>query len=274
MVPLMTSFLRLSQHQAHGTSLFAVAATGIAGALGYSGQVQLDAAVSIAICGMVTARMGAAATSRLSEAALKRALGIFMVCVAPLVPARKYLLDKTESNGKGLQTMTKTATKDILNEKHEKQQQQQQQQQQQSTKNGLNVLENTEMNADYSYYHQLIQRYAVPSAIGLGSGFLAGLFGVGGGAVVVPALTIATDMNHYQALGTSLCAMALPAMVGTATHYSRGNVAMKVAPTLAVASFIGAYVGGKIGQRMNEDMLRWGFSGLMVTLGVRNLFKF
>ena len=93
MIPLMTSsLLKLTQHQAHGTSLFAVAATGIAGALGYAEQVQLEAAGMIACFGMVTARLGAALTAKLSERVLKRALGIFMICVAPMVPLKHYFV--------------------------------------------------------------------------------------------------------------------------------------------------------------------------------------
>lgn len=160
MVPLMTSrLLRLSQHQAHGTSLFAVTTTGMAGALGYSGQVDYEAAAAIACCGMVTARLGASATTKLSETALRRALGVFMLCVAPIVPAKTYLIqEKTEI----------------------------------SEKSSLSFP----------------QRLLTSACIGSCSGFLAGVFGVGGGSVVVPALTIFTDMNHYQALGTSLCAVS------------------------------------------------------------------
>jgi uncharacterized membrane protein YfcA len=226
MIPLMTSsLLRLSQHQAHGTSLFAVTTTGIAGALGYSGQVDYEAAAAIACCGMVTARFGAQATTRLSGPALKKALGVFMLCVAPLVPAKTYLVSEEDE--------------DSTEEENQK--------------------------------RPLPQRILVPAAIGCCSGFLAGLFGVGGGAIVVPALTLGTDMNHYQALGTSLCAMSLPAMVGTATHYGKGNVAMRVAPALAVGAFLGGYFGGRLGLTIDESKLKWGFSILMLTLGGRTL---
>ena len=232
MIPLMTSrLIRLTQHQAHGTSLFAVTTTGLAGALGYSGNVEFEAAAAIACCGMVTARFGATMTTKISEKALKKALGIFMVCVAPLVPAKIYLMDQAptveENDADGAATP---------NEKK-----------------------------------PFPQRFIAPAIIGIFSGFLAGLFGVGGGAIVVPALTIATDMTHYQALATSLCAMSLPAMVGTATHYSKGNVAMRVAPALAMGAFAGGFVGSKIGLHTNENALRWGFSGLMVVLGARTL---
>ncbi|KAI2499035.1 Nucleolar pre-ribosomal-associated protein 1 [Fragilaria crotonensis] len=74
--------LKLTQHQAHGTSLFAVAATGVAGALGYSGQVDVEAAVAISVSGMIMARAGAGMTATMSERSLKRALGVFMLLIA------------------------------------------------------------------------------------------------------------------------------------------------------------------------------------------------
>jgi putative Ca2+/H+ antiporter (TMEM165/GDT1 family) len=225
MIPLMTSsFIRLSQHQAHGTSLFAVTTTGMAGALAYSGQVDYEAAAAIACCGMVTAGLGASVTTRISEKSLRKALGVFMLCVAPLVPAKTYLIPE---------------------------------------KGGPSEDSNL----------PFPQRLLIPACIGTCSGFLAGLFGVGGGAIVVPALTVAMDMNHYQALGTSLCAMSLPAMIGTATHYSKGNVCMRVAPALAMGAFMGGYFGGKLGLTVDEDKLKWGFSCLMFVLGARTFMK-
>mmetsp|Transcript_12284 Transcript_12284/g.14075 ORF Transcript_12284/g.14075 Transcript_12284/m.14075 type:complete len:304 (+) Transcript_12284:124-1035(+) len=227
MIPLMTSrLLRISQHQAHGTSLFAVATTGVAGALGYSGQVNLEAATAIAISGMMTAGIGAHLTTKLSEKLLKKSLGIFMLLVAPLVLAKGFI--------------TEIKTDKPHNETSSK---------------------------------SLEERIGYPAIIGLSSGFLAGIFGVGGGAIVVPALTVATDMTHLQALGTSLCAMTLPALVGTATHLSKNNICLRIAPPLALGSFLGAYVGARLGLDMDEKILRWGFSGLMIVLGVRTLVK-
>jgi uncharacterized protein len=235
MIPLMTSnLLRLSQHQAHGTSLFAVTTTGMAGALGYAGQVNFEAAVAIACGGMVTARLGARMTSRLSEHSLKRALGIFMICVAPLVPLKSYLVGEEKDD----HHKTGAAPDAAVEEPYE------------------SIMTNA-------------RRVMIPATIGLGSGFMAGLFGVGGGAILVPALTVTTDMTHVQALGTSLCAMVLPAMVGTYTHHGKGNVAMRVAPPLAMGAFVGGYLGGKLGLQSNETALRWGFSAVMITLGVR-----
>lgn len=233
MIPLMTSpsLLGLSQHVAHGTSLCAVAATGMAGAWSYSqnNSIDLESALTISACAMLTARLGANAMVHVSEKRLKQCLGGFMIAVAPIVPAKPYL----QSWNKGRDGED---TKDEHDRDH-------------------------------------LQRVKV-GMIGLGSGFLAGLLGVGGGAVVVPALTVLTSMDHYTALGTSLCAMCAPAVVGSWTHFQKGNVASRrIAPALVLGSFVGSYLGGRIGVGLKEEYLRYGFSGLMVTLGVKTIAK-
>lgn len=232
MIPLMTSrrLLGLTQHQAHGTSLFAVMATGLAGAVSYGDQVQYDAAAAVALCGMLSARLGARATAYLSERVLKRALGVLMLTMAPAIPAKQYIMDKY-----GNKSTDKPPPRDDEDD--------------------------------------LVRRFGPSAAIGLCSGFLAGVFGVGGGVIVVPALALATDMNHYQALATSLAAMTPPAAVGTYTHYMAGNVVLRVAPHLAVGAFCGAYLGGKVGLQTNESTLQYGFSGLLGVLGVRTILK-
>ncbi|KAG7370165.1 permease [Nitzschia inconspicua] len=233
MIPLMTStkLLHLPQHAAHGTSLFAVATTGLAGALGYQGQVDYQAAACIALSGMVTARAGALATTRLSGVDLRKALGAFMLAVAPLVPAKQYLVKQNEER---IGTNDDVAT---------------------------------------ASSPSWIQKYVIPLGIGSCSGFLAGMFGVGGGAVVVPALSVLTDMNHYQALGTSLTAMVLPALSGTVTHFSQGNVVMRVAPFLATGAFLGSYAGSKLALSIDEEPLKYGFSVVMVVLGLQALLR-
>ena len=66
---------------------------------------------------------------------------------------------------------------------------------------------------------------------------------------------------------------ALSGPVGTLTHMKNNSVAMKVAPGLALGAFTGAYFGGKFGLSIPEEQLKYGFSGVMVVLGIRNLLK-
>jgi uncharacterized membrane protein YfcA len=176
MVPLMTSKrlfqVGLTQHQAHATSLFAVATTGLAGAMSYSGEVDYEVAAFVALSGMATASLGAHASARLSEKVLRKVLGVFMLAVAPTILAKDYILttepDADETN------LVQFGDKD------------------------------DDSDGDSSSSEVALRRIKA-SGIGCFSGFLAGMFGVGGGAVVVPALSLIMDMNHYQALGTSLC---------------------------------------------------------------------
>ena len=91
------------------------------------------------------------------------------------------------------------------------------------------------------------------------------------GAIVVPALTCCTELNHYEALGTSLCAMVPTAIVGTLTHAKHGAVAFRVAPWLSGGAFLGAYCGGQLGQTLPEHHLKLGFSATLAVLGLRTL---
>lgn len=93
MIPLMVGILKLSQHQAHGTSLVALVFTGIAGAIAYGLQGTIDIAASmlIAITAMVTARAGARFAHSLPEWKLKRSFGAFLVFVSLLMLVKPYL---------------------------------------------------------------------------------------------------------------------------------------------------------------------------------------
>lgn len=119
----------------------------------------------------------------------------------------------------------------------------------------------------------LFQRVAPWAVVGSLSGYLAGLFGIGGGILVVPALAVFTSHTHYEVLATSLLATSLPSMVGTWSHYRSGHLAMRVAPALAAGACLGAVLGGRLGQQTEESKLRMGFTGLLAVMGVRTLMK-
>ncbi len=93
MIPLMVGFLKLTQHQAHGTSLVALVFTGIAGAIAYGlqGTIDITASVLIAVTAMVTARTGAHFAHSLPEWRLKRSFGGFLIFVSLLMLVKPYL---------------------------------------------------------------------------------------------------------------------------------------------------------------------------------------
>jgi uncharacterized membrane protein YfcA len=93
MITLMVRGFKFTQHQAHGTSLMALVFTGLAGALTYyhHGAVDIPAAACLAATAMFMARFGAVHAHSLSEWKLKRAFGIFLICVSLLLLAKPYL---------------------------------------------------------------------------------------------------------------------------------------------------------------------------------------
>jgi uncharacterized membrane protein YfcA len=84
LVPMLTGFFRLSQHQAHGTSLAAIGATALAALIVYAahGNVAWWTALPVAFASIWTARYGARWTTLLSKRALARAFAVFLVLVA------------------------------------------------------------------------------------------------------------------------------------------------------------------------------------------------
>ena len=79
---------------------------------------------------------------------------------------------------------------------------------------------------------------------GVGTGFVSGMMGVGGGSVMIPAMVILAGMPQHLAQGTSLLAMVPVGMVGSFTHYRLGNVHVYLALGLAVGAIAGSFLGG------------------------------
>ncbi len=104
--------------------------------------------------------------------------------------------------------------------------------------------------------------------IGLGAGFLSGLFGVGGGLVIVPALVALAHMPRKLASGTSLVAIIPTALVGVISYAVKGNVDVVVALVLAVGSVVGAQVGAWLLHRLPVPVVRWAFMAFMVAAAV------
>jgi uncharacterized membrane protein YfcA len=92
-VTLLVRFFKFSQHQAHGTSLMALVFTGLAGAATYylKGSVDFLAAGLLAASAVFTARLGALYAHALPEWKLKRAFGVFLLCVSLILLGKPYL---------------------------------------------------------------------------------------------------------------------------------------------------------------------------------------
>lgn len=108
--------------------------------------------------------------------------------------------------------------------------------------------------------------YTAFIGIGLLAGLLSGLFGVGGGTVIVPLLVLLLHFDQRLAAGTSLAAIVPTASVGVISYATTGSVAWVPAIILAAGAVVGAQIGTRLLPRISQTALRWGFVGFLVVV--------
>ncbi|HNY42192.1 MAG TPA: sulfite exporter TauE/SafE family protein [Bryobacteraceae bacterium] len=114
--------------------------------------------------------------------------------------------------------------------------------------------------------------YITLLAIGLAAGVLSGMFGIGGGLIIVPALLLILKMEQFAALGTSLAALIPPVgLLGAAEYYRNGHINMKYAGLIALGLFIGAYFGARITLGMSPEVIRKLYAVFLLAVAARIL---
>lgn len=114
--------------------------------------------------------------------------------------------------------------------------------------------------------------YAVCIGVGLLAGLMSGLFGVGGGTVIVPLLVLALGFDQRFAAGTSLAAIVPTASVGVITYAVDGHVAWIPALILAAGAVGGAQIGTWLLPKLSQTALRWSFVAFLVAVIVSLYF--
>ena len=107
------------------------------------------------------------------------------------------------------------------------------------------------------------------AALGILAGVIAGLFGVGGGTVFVPTLTLVVGMGQLEAEATSLLAIIPVAILGSWRQTKSGEVRWRDATIMGVASVITAIIGALIADAAPERALRTGFALLLVATAIQ-----
>jgi uncharacterized membrane protein YfcA len=106
--------------------------------------------------------------------------------------------------------------------------------------------------------------------VGLGAGVLAGMFGIGGGLVIVPALALIFGMKQHAAVGTSLGALLLPVGALSAwVYWKNGNLNVGYSALIALGLFLGAYVGARLVEPVSDVTLRRMFGVFLILVSLR-----
>lgn len=109
-------------------------------------------------------------------------------------------------------------------------------------------------------------RFVVVGAIG---GLLSGMFGVGGGIVMVPLLILLAGMDQRRASATSLAAIVPTAVAGSVTYFANGQVDLVAAALVAIGGIVGGWLGARLLARLPLEWLRWLFIALLVVVAIR-----
>ena len=110
--------------------------------------------------------------------------------------------------------------------------------------------------------------------IGILSGILAGVFGIGGAIIVIPALVFILGLSQHAAQGTSLAFMLPPVgILATWNYWKAGHVNWKIALILSVTFIVGAYLGSHLSINISDKMLRRLFGILMIVMAIKMIFS-
>ena len=115
--------------------------------------------------------------------------------------------------------------------------------------------------------------YPVAALVGLVSGITSGIFGVGGGIVMVPALTFWLRQDIKTAIGTSLAVIVPAACVGAFKHWQFGHVQWKLALAMIPLALAGGYVGAWLAKVTPSATLGRLFGGFLVLVGAYLLVR-
>jgi uncharacterized membrane protein YfcA len=111
---------------------------------------------------------------------------------------------------------------------------------------------------------------AVFLAIGLSAGVLSGLFGIGGGILIIPSLIFFAQFHTKLAIGTSLGAMLLPVgLLGAYAYYQDGNLNIRASLLIGLGLFLGAYAGARLAQTISGPTLQRMFAVFIVLMAIR-----
>ena len=231
-VPLLVYGMGVAPREAIAVSLAAVGATALAGALmrWRSGQVDFPTGLLFAVGGMAGAPAGKQLADLLSEPVLLLSFALLMLVVA----VRMWV-----------GSSVRTARDD-------------------KAEPDGNAAPDAETGRRLSVNARSLAKLA---AAGVATGVLAGMFGVGGGAIIVPALVWFAGMSIHRAIATSLLVIALVSLAGLASYLLEGTPISATMTGLFVAGGVaGMFAGGLLGTRMPAVALQRVFA--VVILGV------
>ncbi len=242
-VPMLVYGLGMDTREAVGVSLVSVGITSFVGFLGRwrSGQVEVRTGLLFALAGMIGAPLGSWLAGQIPEVVLLTLFALLMVTVA-------YRLWS-----KATAVAQETAACSVVP----------------SEGDGPSCQRDAEGKL------RLTSRCArLLFIVGVLTGALSGLFGVGGGFVIVPALITFSGMSIHRAVGTSLMVITLVSVSGVVSHVMSGRtIPSEVTALFAIGGVVGMLLGTTIGRRLSGPTLQKSFAVAILAVATFVLYR-
>ena len=238
-VPLLVYGLAVEPRQAVGISLAAVGTTAAVGFVGRwrAGQVEIRTGLLFAVAGMIGAPIGSWLSARIPESLLLTLFAILMLVIAV---------------GMWMKAASSHAELSPVREANE------------------GTTDGPTCRRDPAGQLQLTSRCAkLLAVVGVAAGVLSGLFGVGGGFVIVPALVLFSGMAIHRAVGTSLLVITLVSASALASHLLAGNsIPLNMTALFVIGGIGGMLLGIVTSRRLAGPLLQKIFAVAIVAVAV------
>ena len=110
--------------------------------------------------------------------------------------------------------------------------------------------------------------------IGIVAGILSGMFGIGGGVIIVPALMYLCGFSQLKAQGTSLAILLPPVgIIAFIEYYKKGQVNLQAGILIIIFLVIGSVFGSKLAQNLPLEVLKKSFGILMILISLKMIFS-
>ena len=119
-----------------------------------------------------------------------------------------------------------------------------------------------------------LETFSILIVIGLITGAVGGMLGIGGALILIPALVYFVGFSQHEAIGTSLAVMLPPiGLFAAYNYYKAGQVNIKYALIIAAAFMIGSYFTSRLALKMPENLIRKIFSVFIILIAIRMFFQ-
>jgi uncharacterized membrane protein YfcA len=111
-------------------------------------------------------------------------------------------------------------------------------------------------------------------AIGIAAGMAGGMFGIGGGVIIVPALVLLLGYGQHRAQGTSLVALLMPVgLLGVMNYYREQNADLVKGAWIGLGFLAGAFAGSRIALGLDPEAMRRCFALFLIAVGLFMLIR-